>query len=130
MTSRRAFSVFSGMFSTSSVSSSNPSPRQLKEMSAKDLVNQTVADNRVVIFSKSYCPYCASAKDLFSAKFPDVHIKVLELDLRDDGPEIQKYLLQLTEQRSVPNIFINQKHIGGNDNLQALHKKDGVKALL
>ncbi|KAI0305058.1 thioredoxin-like protein [Russula brevipes] len=130
MTSRRAFSVFSGMFSTSSVSSSNPSPRQLKEMSAKDLVNQTVADNRVVIFSKSYCPYCTSAKDLFSAKFPDVPIKVLELDLRDDGPEIQKYLLQLTEQRSVPNIFINQKHIGGNDNLQALHKKDGVKALL
>ncbi|KAI0005539.1 glutaredoxin [Russula compacta] len=118
------------MYSTSPASSSNPSPRQLKEMAVKDFVNQTIAENKVVIFSKSFCPYCGSAKDLFATRFPDVHVKVLELDLRDDGPEIQGYLSQLTNQRSVPNIFIDQKHIGGNDNLQALHKKDGVKALL
>jgi hypothetical protein len=39
---------------------------------------QTIADNRVVIFSKSYCPYCTRAKDLFATNFPDLHVKVLE----------------------------------------------------
>jgi len=129
MASRRAFSLFS-LFSTSTASSSNPSTRQLKEMAIKDFVTQTISENRVVIFSKSYCPYCKRAKDLFVTNFPDLHVKVLELDLRDDGPDIQGYLSQLTNQRTVPSIFINQKHVGGNDNLQALHNKDGVKALL
>jgi len=124
---RRGFSLFSAL---SPASSSNPSPRQLKEIVAKDFVNQTIAENRVVIFSKSYCPYCSRAKDLFATVFPNVEVKVLELDSRDDGPEIQGYLQQLTEQRTVPNIFINQKHVGGNDDLQALQKTDGVRALL
>ncbi|KAI0307639.1 thioredoxin-like protein [Multifurca ochricompacta] len=127
---RGAFSLFTALYSTSTASSSNPSPRQLKEMAVKDLVDQTISENRVVIFSKSYCPYCKSAKDLFSTRFPNVDVKIMELDLRHDGSEIQEYLQQLTTQRTVPNIFINQKHIGGNDNLQALHKKDSVKTLL
>ncbi|KAF8481012.1 thioredoxin-like protein [Russula ochroleuca] len=130
MASRRSFSLFSALFSTSAASSSNPSPRQLKDLAIKDLITQTIAENRVVIFSKSYCPFCTRAKDLFATHLPDVHVKVLELDLRDDGPDIQGYLAQLTNQRSVPNIFINQMHVGGNDDLQALYKKDGVKALL
>ncbi|KAI0249526.1 thioredoxin-like protein [Lactifluus subvellereus] len=128
--SRRVLSLFSALYSTSTASSSNPSPRQLKEMAVKDLVNQTIAENKVVIFSKSYCPYCKSAKDLFATRFPDVNVKVLELDLRDDGPEIQGYLSQLTNQRTVPNVFINKKHIGANDDLQALHKTDRVQSLL
>ncbi|KAI9513104.1 thioredoxin-like protein [Russula earlei] len=130
--SRRAFPIFSALFSTSQAFSINPASGQLKgkAMAAKDLVNKTIAENRVVIFSKSHCPYCRRAKDLFATKFPDEQVKVLELDLRDDGPDVQGHLAQLTNQRSVPNIFINQKHIGGNDDLQALHQKDGVKALL
>ncbi|KAI9454897.1 putative GRX1-glutaredoxin, partial [Lactarius psammicola] len=127
---RRGLSLFSALYPSSPASSSSPSPRQLKEVVAKDFVNQTIAQNRVVIFSKSYCPYCKRAKDLFAAVFPDVEVKVLELDIRDDGSEIQGYLLQLTDQRTVPNIFISaytiyllfshqyptpvdQKHIGG-----------------
>ncbi|KAH9056949.1 thioredoxin-like protein [Lactarius vividus] len=127
---RRGLSLFSALYPSSLASSSSPSPRQLKEMVTKDFVNQTIAQNRVVIFSKSYCPYCKRAKDLFTTAFPNVEVKVLELDIRDDGPEIQGYLQQLTDQRTVPNIFINQKHIGGNDKLQALHKTDEVRALL
>ncbi|KAH8998784.1 putative GRX1-glutaredoxin [Lactarius hatsudake] len=127
---RRGLSLFSALYPSSLASSSSPSPRQLKEMVTKEFVNQTIAQNRVVIFSKSYCPYCKRAKDLFTTAFPGVEVKVLELDIRDDGPEIQGYLQQLTDQRTVPNIFINQKHIGGNDKLQALHKTDEVRALL
>jgi glutaredoxin 3 len=48
--------------------------------------------------------------------------------LTDDGAEIQDALEQMTHQRSVPNIFIKQEHIGGNSDLQA--KKPQLNALL
>lgn len=41
----------------------------------------------------------------------------------DDGAAIQDALEEMTQQRSVPNIFIGQKHIGGNSDLQG-KKKD------
>lgn len=37
----------------------------------------------------------------------------------DDGAAIQDALEEMTSQRSVPNIFINHKHVGGNSDLQA-----------
>ncbi|KAG6891631.1 hypothetical protein C0992_001316 [Termitomyces sp. T32_za158] len=77
-----------------------------------------ILDNKVAIFSKSYCPYCKKAKALFKDEFPDVETTVYELDERDDGSEIQAYLLEKTGQRTVPNIFVNGQHIGGNDDLR------------
>ena len=41
------------------------------------------------------------------------------LCVADDGAAIQDALAEMTSQRSVPNIFIAQKHIGGNSDLQA-----------
>lgn len=38
----------------------------------------------------------------------------------EDGQDIQNALQELTNQRTVPNIFINKKHIGGNSDLQAI----------
>jgi glutaredoxin 3 len=46
----------------------------------------------------------------------------------DDGAAIQDALEDITKQRSVPNIFIGQKHIGGNSELQA--KKSQLSQLL
>ncbi|MDI1486920.1 MAG: Glutaredoxin [Ramalina farinacea] len=69
------------------------------------------------VFSKSWCPYCKASKTLLSemgAKF-----YTLELDQVDDGSAIQSALAEMTNQTSVPNIFIGQKHIGGNSDLQA-----------
>lgn len=40
----------------------------------------------------------------------------------DDGAALQDALQEITGQRSVPNIFINKQHIGGNSDLQALDK--------
>ncbi|THC98349.1 hypothetical protein EYZ11_002210 [Aspergillus tanneri] len=54
--------------------------------------------------------------------------RAVELDLLDDGSAIQDALQELTSQRTVPNIFIKQKHIGGNSDLQA--KKKDLPALL
>lgn len=46
----------------------------------------------------------------------------------DDGPAIQDALEEITSQRSVPNIFIDKQHIGGNSDLQA--RKAELPALL
>ncbi|KAF9528121.1 glutaredoxin, partial [Crepidotus variabilis] len=89
----------------------------------------TITDHPVVIFSKSWCPYCKAAKALFSTEFPDVKPEILELDLRDDGAEIQDYLLKKTNQRTVPSVFVNKEHIGGNDATQAAFKAGKLAAL-
>ena len=53
-------------------------------------------------------------------------LDVVDLDLlpNGDGPIIQAELLQLTGQRTVPNIFIGGTPIGGNSDLQSLHYEE------
>ncbi|KAG8833946.1 Glutaredoxin-1 [Serendipita sp. 399] len=99
---------------------------------AQGLVENSIKDDFITIFSKSYCPYCRRAKNIIkSLDLPDgKNVQIYELDLRDDGPAIQRYLLQKTGQSTVPNIFINQRHIGGSDELAALNNKGELKKLI
>ncbi|GBE77469.1 glutaredoxin [Sparassis latifolia] len=100
-------------------------------MAAKDVVETTILDNKIAIFSKSYCPYCKRAKALFAAKFPDVPTKIHELDLLgEEGSAIQQYLLEKTGQRTVPNIFINEKFIGGCDSVTSLDQEGKLAGLI
>lgn len=48
----------------------------------------------------------------------------------DNGAAIQNYLLQRTGQRTVPNIFINQNHVGGCDDLMAANQSGKLQELL
>lgn len=57
----------------------------------------------------------------------DGDLKILHEHL-DDGADLQNALEEISGQRSVPNIYIAQKHIGGNSDLQA--KKGELPALL
>ncbi|KAJ3520756.1 hypothetical protein NM688_g9118 [Phlebia brevispora] len=111
-------------------SSSNPSPYQRKVMAVRDTVETAIADNTITIFSKTWCPYCKRAKALLTTKFPDVKTQILELDQLDEGDEIQNYLFEKTSQRSVPNIFINQKHVGGCDSVVGLDNAGKLQALV
>ncbi|KAI4100944.1 MAG: hypothetical protein L6R37_005150 [Teloschistes peruensis] len=96
-------------------------------MSAAKVKAQSIIDeNAVAVFSKSYCPYCRASKSLLSemgAKF-----FVIEMDQVDDGADLQDALEEISGQRSVPNIYIKQDHIGGNSDLQA--RKGDLKELL
>jgi len=93
---------------------------------AKTKAQSIIDENAVAVFSKSWCPYCKAAKALLSEQGARAYI--LELDQVDDGAAIQDALEEITSQRSVPNIFIGQKHIGGNSDLQA--KKSELPSLL
>ncbi|KAG0290242.1 hypothetical protein BGZ97_006220 [Linnemannia gamsii] len=94
----------------------------------KTKVDAIIAKNAIVVFSKSYCPYCTKAKNLLAQLGATAFI--LELDNEDDGAAIQQYLQELTGQRTVPNIFISQTHIGGCDDLFKLEKSGQLKTLL
>ncbi|KAF9566890.1 glutaredoxin [Lunasporangiospora selenospora] len=107
-------------------SSSSLTPEMAAQIKTK--VDEIIASHDVVVFSKSHCPYCTMAKKLLEQL--EANAFVVELDSLSDGRAIQDYLQELTGQRTVPNIFIKQKHIGGNDSLQALNKRNELKPLL
>ncbi|KAI9452544.1 thioredoxin-like protein [Lactarius psammicola] len=96
----------------------------------KDIVENAVAKGQVVIFSKSWCPYSKRAKTLIEKKYSSAELTVFELDEREDGDDLQNYLHTKTGQRTVPNVFIKQKHVGGCDDLFALDDMDGINKLL
>ncbi|KAJ7163905.1 glutaredoxin [Mycena crocata] len=99
-------------------------------MSVQEFVEKSIDSNKITIFSKTWCPYCAKAKALFNAEFPEETPYVIELDERDDGDAIQDYLATKTGQRSVPNVFVNQKQVGGNDKTQAAFQSGELKRLV
>ncbi|KAG6645643.1 glutaredoxin-C3 [Carya illinoinensis] len=85
--------------------------------SVSAFVQNAIYSNKITIFSKSYCPYCLRAKHIFS----ELHEQpfVVELDLRDDGGQIQNVILDMVGRSTVPQVFVNGKHIGGSDDLKA-----------
>ncbi len=84
----------------------------------------------VVVFSKTYCPYCLTVKALFADEL-NVKAAVYELDTMGPvGAAVQDSLASLTGQRSVPNVFIGGKHVGGCDSTLALYGDGLLKPLL
>ncbi|KAE8724690.1 Glutaredoxin-C4 [Hibiscus syriacus] len=76
-------------------------------------VKKTISAHKIVIFSKSYCPYCKRAKAVFK-ELNQVPF-VVELDERDDGWSIQDAMSEIVGRRTVPQVFINGKQLGGSD---------------
>ncbi|XP_043708212.1 glutaredoxin-C4-like [Telopea speciosissima] len=104
-------SILVASICTSSVSASTP---------VSTFVKKTISSHNIVVFSKSYCPYCMKAKSVFKELNQTPH--VVELDQRDDGLDIQDVLSKMVGRRTVPQVFINGKHIGGSDDtVEAYH---------
>eukprot|EP00250_Pteridium_aquilinum_P035160 c8750_g1_i1 orf=253-609(-) len=87
-----------------------------------------VASNPVVVFSKTYCPYCVQVKQLLSSL--GAKTTVIELDKESDGSEVQSALAEWTGQRTVPNVFIGGNHIGGCDSTVAKQREGKLVPLL
>ncbi|GAX73785.1 hypothetical protein CEUSTIGMA_g1236.t1 [Chlamydomonas eustigma] len=99
-------------------------------MAAKELVSQTVASSKVVVFSKTYCPYCTKAKNALKQFLTPEQFTVLELDQRDDGDDIQAALGEMTGAKSVPRVFVGGKFIGGGDDTARMAGNGELKNLL
>ena len=82
-----------------------------------ELIKTLISQNKVMVFSKSVCPYCTKAKSAFEKL--GVKPFVLEIDGRDDCEELQQAFITLTGKRSVPRVFINGVFLGGGDDTAA-----------
>ena len=79
----------------------------------------------IKMYTKKVCPYCVRAKALLSSK----GLQWEEVSMED--PEVrQMFMEQYPTVRTVPQIFIEEKHIGGYEELRELEKSGELKNLL
>ena len=81
---------------------------------------------QVEIYTKMFCPYCARAKALLQAKGQDF----TEFDITMDMEKRAEMIARAKGSSTVPQIFINDQHIGGCDDMHALDARGGLDPLL
>lgn len=79
----------------------------------------------VKIYTREWCGYCTSALRLLDAKGIDYE----RIDT-DGKPEVRRWLAQVSGQRTVPQIFIDEKPIGGFSELRALDRDGRLDTML
>ena len=79
----------------------------------------------IVMYTTPICPYCVRAKHLLKQKGTTWE----EIDVSRDSVA-RMALMERTRQRTVPQIFINDEHVGGCDELYALERAGRLDALL
>ncbi|XP_019178076.1 PREDICTED: glutaredoxin-C4-like [Ipomoea nil] len=117
--------VFAG---TTSASIDDSDEDDAQSEAAAAFVKKTISSHSIVIFSKSYCPYCKRAKAVFKELKQKAY--VVELDERDDGWLIQNAVSEVVGRRTVPQVFINGKHIGGSDDTIEAYESGKLAKLL
>ena len=80
---------------------------------------------KIIIYSKEVCPYCVRAKALLQKK----SVVFEEKKITDDKTK-QEMIEKSGGRMSVPQIFINEKHVGGCDDLYALDKSGKLDEIL
>lgn len=80
----------------------------------------------VLMYTTAVCPYCTRAKQLLKARGVEL-IEEVRVDL---DPERRDEMMQKTQRRTVPQIFIGETHVGGCDDLYALDASGQLKPLL
>jgi glutaredoxin 3 len=80
----------------------------------------------VKMYTTAVCPYCIRAKQILKAKGVE-HIEEIRVDA---DPVARAAMMETTQRRTVPQIFIGQTHVGGCDDLMALDSRGGLVPLL
>lgn len=82
--------------------------------------------SKIEIYSKDVCPYCVRAKKLFVKK----NVEFTEIDISNDSERRDAMIKRANGRQTVPQIFINDQHIGGCDDLYALDAAGKLDDLL
>jgi glutaredoxin 3 len=81
--------------------------------------------SRILIYTTAVCPYCVAAKNFLKSKGQSwTEVRV------DTDPAEREKMIALTRRTSVPQIFIGDTHVGGYDDMIALHRAGGLEPLL
>jgi glutaredoxin 3 len=80
----------------------------------------------ITIYTTRTCSFCYAAKSLLSKK----GVSYDEIDVSTDPAARQRMMLRANGRRSVPQIFIGETHVGGNEDLYELERRGGLDQLL
>uniref|UniRef100_A0A7S2MEG7 Glutaredoxin domain-containing protein n=1 Tax=Octactis speculum TaxID=3111310 RepID=A0A7S2MEG7_9STRA len=93
-------------------------------------VRELIAAEDILIFSKTTCGFCARVKTAAMKLGVLERATIVELNVVPDGSDLQTSLMELTGQRTVPNVFVKGTHIGGcDDTMQSIDQGDFLKLL-
>ncbi|MCG7348651.1 glutaredoxin 3 [Sphingomonas sp. ACRSK] len=81
---------------------------------------------KIEIYTKAFCPYCTRAKRLLESKGAGFE----EFDITMGGERRTEMLQRANGRTTVPQVFIDGRHIGGSDDLAALDRQGGLDPLL
>ncbi|MDC0511969.1 glutaredoxin 3 [bacterium] len=81
---------------------------------------------KITMYSGDPCPYCGAAKALLKSK----NIEIEEFDIWKDAAKAKEMLQRTNGKRTIPQMFIGEHYIGGNDDLQALNRSGELDKLL
>ena len=81
---------------------------------------------KVELYTTMFCPYCARARSLLAKKGVDY----ADIDVMADTAKRDEMVARSGGRQTVPQIFIDGRHIGGSDELAALDKAGKLDALL
>jgi glutaredoxin 3 len=79
----------------------------------------------VTMYMSDWCPYCRRARDLLTGK----NVSVSEINVEDDL-KFREEMIARSNRRTVPQIFIGDKHVGGCDDLFELDRSGELDRLL
>ena len=80
----------------------------------------------VKMYTTAVCPYCVRAKQILKSKGVE-QIEEIRVDL---DPEARTHMMEITGRRTVPQIYIDDTHVGGHDDLVALDSRGELMPLL
>ncbi|MFV0623535.1 glutaredoxin 3 [Sphingomonas sp. ac-8] len=81
---------------------------------------------KIEIYTKAFCPYCTRAKRLLDSKGAGFE----EFDITMGGERRAEMIQRANGRSTVPQVFIDGRHIGGSDDLAALDRQGGLDPLL
>jgi glutaredoxin 3 len=84
-----------------------------------------VTQPAVTVYLTAWCPYCQRAKALLAAK----QLAFDEIDVEAD-PKFRQEMLARSGRRTVPQIFMGERHLGGCDDLYALEERGELDKLI
>lgn len=80
----------------------------------------------ILIYSKPTCPFCVRAKALLTSLGQEFKV----IDIAEHPEKRDEMIQKASGGHTVPQIFIDEKHIGGCDDLHDLHKRGELEPLL
>ena len=84
-----------------------------------------MAQPEITIYSTLVCPYCVAAKNFLKSK--GLEWKEVRIDL---DPVEREKMVAKAKRTSVPQIFVGEVHVGGYDDMMALHREGKFEPLL